>query len=280
MNPLVAPDWVAAQLQDPNTVLLDATFPPVGITPPADMYARYLSGHLPGAVFFDIDRISDQATSLPHMLSTPENFARSMAELGVSDSMTLIVYEQAGVFSAPRAWWTLRAFGARKVHLLDGGLEAWRQAGLPLEPGEVRRPPAYFRASLDPHAVVDFAQLQALLSNHAQVLDARSAGRFNGSSPEPRPGISSGHMPGAISLPFSELLKEGRLLPPDELRRIFQTKGVDLEEPVTTTCGSGVTAAVLQLALELAGAKQVNLYDGSWAEYAQHPEAIIEPSST
>jgi thiosulfate/3-mercaptopyruvate sulfurtransferase len=210
------------------------------------------------------------------MLPSADTFSRQMAQLGVSDSAPIVVYEQDGVYSAPRAWWMLRTFGAREVHLLDGGLRAWREAGLPTQSGEVRRPPAHFVARLDPGAVISLSQIRQMLSKRAQVVDARSAGRFAGTLPEPRPGLSSGHMPGGISIPFTELVEDGRLKPVDGLREIFKARNLDMEQPITTSCGSGVTAAVVLLGLELAGAKQVGLYDGSWAEYARQPEAVIE----
>jgi thiosulfate/3-mercaptopyruvate sulfurtransferase len=278
MNPLVAPLWLAGVLNDPDTVVLDATLPPVGVTPPVDTHARYLTSHIPGAVFFDIDKLSDHSTTLPHMLPTPEDFSRSMSALGVGDRMTIVVYEQEGVFSAPRAWWMLRTFGVREVYILDGGLRSWVEAGLPTDSGSVDRTPAKFNARFNHDAVKNFAQLQQMIADHAQILDARSSGRFTGSSPEPRPGIRSGHMPGATSLPFTELVEEGRLKTVEKLRQIFAAKGMDLNQPITTTCGSGVTAAVISLALEIADAEHISLYDGSWAEYAQHPEAVVETS--
>jgi thiosulfate/3-mercaptopyruvate sulfurtransferase len=210
------------------------------------------------------------------MLPAPEEFSRSMSALGVGDQMAIVVYEQEGVFSAPRAWWMLRTFGAREVHILDGGLRAWIEAGLPTQAGHVDRVPADFHAKLNREAVKDFTQVQKLIAERAQILDARSSGRFSGAMPEPRPGISSGHMPGAFSVPFTDLAEDGRLKPASKLRDYFAAKGVDMGQPVTTTCGSGVTAAVIALGLEIAGAKDVSLYDGSWAEYAQHPEAVIE----
>ncbi len=276
MNPLVSPAWLAARLDDPGTVVLDATLPPVGVTPPVDTRARYRAAHIPGAVFFDIEELSDHATALPHMLPTPEAFAKSMAALGINDLMRIVIYEQQGVFSAPRAWWMLRTFGAEHVHLLDGGLEGWIEAGLPISTEQVSRATAEFDARLNRTAVVDFAQLQKQLAARAQVLDARSAGRFAGTAPEPRPSLPSGHMPGAMSVPFTELVEGGRLKSADELRALFAAKQVDLSVPVTTTCGSGVTAAVVALGLEIAGARRVSLYDGSWAEYAQQPDAVVE----
>jgi thiosulfate/3-mercaptopyruvate sulfurtransferase len=276
MNPLVSPSWLAGRLADPRTVIVDATLPPVGITPPVDIYARYLPRHIPGAIFFDIEALSDRSTPLPHMLPTAEAFSRDMSALGMDDRMTICIYEQEGVFSAPRAWWMLRTFGAREVYVLDGGLRAWTEEGLPTSSGPVHRTPANFRATVEPKAVKDFAQMQQLIAGRGQILDARSAGRFTGAAPEPRPGISSGHMPGATSIPFTELVEDGRLKSVEQLYEVFEAGGVDLKQPITTTCGSGVTAAVVALGLEIAGADCVSLYDGSWAEYAQHPEAVIE----
>lgn len=282
MNPLVTPAWLAAQIHDPaivaKLVILDATLPPVGVTPPVDTLARYLSAHIRGARFFDIDAISDHATTLPHMLPTPEAFSASMSALGVSDDSVIVVYEQEGVFSAPRAWWMLRTFGATNVRILDGGLRAWVEADNPTESGPAAAPqrPSTFNAKLDQEAVISYDQLQQQLAAHQQVVDARSAGRFSGLAPEPRAGLSSGHMPGAISLPFTELVEQGRLKSPAQLGEIFAEKGIDTRQPITTTCGSGVTAAVLSLALEILDAPKVALYDGSWSEYAQHPDSIIE----
>jgi thiosulfate/3-mercaptopyruvate sulfurtransferase len=282
MNPLVTPTWLSTRLHSPDTILLDATLPPVGITPPIDTHARYLTAHIPGAIFFDIEALSDHTTPLPHMLPTPEAFSRSMSALGISDTATIVVYEQEGVFSAPRAWWTLRTFGAQHVYVLDGGLRAWIDAGfkteaaLPTESNPVPHTPATFHAKLHHEAVKDLTQLKAELENHQQILDARSAARFNGTAPEPRPGLSSGHMPGSTSVPFTELVEDGRLKPADKLQQLFAAKNIDLQQPITTTCGSGVTAAVIALSLAVVGAPHVSLYDGSWAEYAQQPDSIIE----
>ena len=279
MNPLVPTSWLAGRLDGPRTVVLDATLPPVGITPPVDTYARYVAKHISGAIFFDIEALSDSSTPLPHMLPTPEDFSHSMSALGVGDNMTIVVYEQEGVFSAPRAWWTLRTFGAQHVHILDGGLRAWTEANLPTESGPIHRAPATFHATINHDAVKNLSQLRDQFTNHQQILDARSAARFNGTAPEPRPGLSSGHMPGATNLPFTELVEDGRLKPAEKLRELFLAKDIDLQQPITTTCGSGVTAAVIALGLEVVGAQNVSLYDGSWAEYAQQPESVIEKSS-
>src|SRR3984957_8960285 len=211
MNPLVTASWLADRLGDPGTVILDATLPPVGVTPPVDTRARYLDRHITGAIFFDIEEFSDRSTALPHMLPTSEAFSRGLSRLGVDDRMAIVIYEQEGVFSAPRAWWMLRSFGARNVYILDGGLRAWMEAGLPTSAGPVHRAPAKFRAKLIPVGVANYAQIQQMITERGQILDARSAGRFTGASPEPRPGINSGHMPGAISIPFADLAMDGRM---------------------------------------------------------------------
>ena len=275
MNPLVEPAWVASRLNDPYLVLLDATLPPVGVVPAVDTHACYLAEHLPGAVFFDIETLSDASSPLPHTLPSAESFGAAMSALGVSAGATIVVYEQGNVFSAPRAWWMLRTFGAKEVFVLDGGLKGWVAAGLPVASGPVQRPQARFAAELDPSAVGSFAELRHTLAVGGQVLDARSAGRYAGTTPEPRPGLSSGHMPGAVNVPYTELIAATHVLPEPELQAVFASKGIDLQKPVTTTCGSGVTAAVLALGLEICGAARVSLYDGSWAEYAQRPEAVI-----
>jgi thiosulfate/3-mercaptopyruvate sulfurtransferase len=279
MNPLVTPEWLSTRLGNPDTIILDATLPPVGVTPPIDTHSRYLYEHIPGAIFFDIEELSDHSTQLPHMLPTAESFSQSMSALGISDNSTIVIYEQEGVFSAPRAWWTLRTFGAQNVHILDGGLRAWTEANLPTESGPVHHAPATFHATLNHEAVKDLAQLKEKIADRQQILDARSAARFNGTAPEPRPGLSSGHMPGATSVPFTELVEDGRLKPAEKLRELFASKNIDLQQPITTTCGSGVTAAVIALSLEIVGAPSVSLYDGSWAEYAQQPDSVIEKTN-
>jgi len=279
MNPLVTPTWLAARLQNPDIIILDATLPPVGVTPPADTHARYLANHIPGAVFFDIEELSDHSTPLPPTPPTTEAFSRSVSALGIADTATVVIYEQESVFSAPRAWWMLRTFGAQHVYILDGGLRAWTEAGLPTESGPGLHTPASFRAKLNHEAVRNLAQIKEKITNHQQILDARSAARFNGTAPEPRPGLSSGHMPGATSVPFTELVEDGRLKSADKLQQLFAAKNIDLQQPITTTCGSGVTAAVIALSLEVVGAKNVSLYDGSWAEYAQEPDSIIEKNT-
>jgi thiosulfate/3-mercaptopyruvate sulfurtransferase len=276
MELLVSPQWVAERIGEPNLVILDATLPPVGVLPKVDTRGRYTAEHLPGALFFDIDELSDHSSGLPHTLPSAASFAQSMSAMGVRDTATIVVYEQEGVFSAPRALWMLRVMGAKDVHLLQGGLSAWKAISLPVESGFVARPSAAFHAVQKAGSVTSLDQLQGTISACGQILDARSAGRFDGTAPEPRPGLSSGHMPGATNMPFTDLVKDGALKTPEEIKAIFVAKSVDLDAPIITSCGSGVTAAVVSLALELAGAKTLSLYDGSWAEYASRPEAVIK----
>ncbi len=278
MDPLVSVSWLAAHLSEQNLLVLDATLPVIGVQPRIDPRAGYTEQHIPGAVFFDIEALSDKATALPHMLATEESFGKRMSELGVGDAMTLVVYEAEGVFSAPRAWWMLRTMGARDVRILDGGLQAWKEAGYTTEAGDVTKPRVAFQARLQANAVRSFSEIQAVVSGREageQVLDARPAGRFTGKMPEPRAGLPSGHMPGAINVPFTELIQSGRLKSADDLHALFTSRGVDITIPITTTCGSGVTAAVLAVGLERCGVTKVKLYDGSWTEYAQHPDAVV-----
>lgn len=279
MTPLVSVEWLRTHLNDPTIVVLDASLTPVGTNPSLGVHQHYLEKHIPGAVFFDIDANSDQATSLPHMLPSAKVFSENISALGVSDDMHIVVYEQSDVLAGPRAWWMFRAFGAKKVSVLDGGLAAWLGSGLPTQNNFVERQHAFFEAALERRFLKDFGDIQKILSERGQIIDARSTGRFRGTSPEPRAHLSSGHMPNSINVPFTDLTEKGRLKSPEELRGIFVSKGVDLKQPITTTCGSGVTAAVVALALEIIGAESLSLYDGSWTEYAQHPEAIIEKSS-
>ena len=274
MPVLVSPQWLSDNLH--QVVVLDATLPPVGVKPAPDTHASYLEQHIPGAVFFDIDALSDPTSGLPHTLPAAGAFAAAMSALGVSSEATLVVYEQGPVFSAPRARWMLQTLGAIDVSILDGGLQAWLNEGLPTDSGPVHRDPANFNAALDAAAVKTYDSMQQTLATHGQVLDARSAGRFTGTAPEPRPGLSSGHMPGATSIPYTDLTTGDRMKSAADLQQLFDERQIDLYSPITATCGSGVTAAVVLLAAELAGAQgDLSLYDGSWAEYAAKPDADI-----
>ena len=275
-NPLfVTTDWVAERLNDPDLQVVDGSW-----YLPAqnrDAGQEYETGHIPGAIFFDIDAMADQATDLPHMLLPAKAFGRAAGRLGISSEKTLVVYDGAGLFSAPRVWWTLRLFGARAVFILEGGLPKWKAKQRPLESGPSRAQPARFEAVQEPGRVADLAAIRGALKNGSvQVLDARSAVRFRGEAPEPRPGLASGHMPGSLSVPFTELVEDGRLKAPDALRKIFTDAGVDLGRPIITTCGSGVTAAAVTLALATVGKPDTVLYDGAWAEYARQPDSLIE----
>jgi thiosulfate/3-mercaptopyruvate sulfurtransferase len=272
---LTTPEWLDNHLQDADLAVIDASWylPADGRNPRAE----YLGGHIPGAVFFDIDAIADHSTGLPHMLPTAEAFSAAMGQLGLSEDLRYVVYDSAGIFSAARVWWTLQVFGVESVTVLAGGLPRWKAQGRRLETGAVHRGPRTFVARLDASAVADLTTVaRALESGEAQVVDARSAARFSGEAPEPRPGLPSGHMPGSVNLPYQALLDDGDLLSPEDMARAFKRAGVDLEKPVITSCGSGVTAAILALAAQSIGHPVAALYDGSWTQWASRPGAPVE----
>lgn len=267
MNPhLVSTDWLAERLNDPAIVAVDGSWhlPDAG----RDGEAEFLERHIPGAVYFDINRIADTSTALPHMLPSADFFGAEVGRLGVGDGMTIVVYDGSGLFAAPRVWWTFRTMGAKDVFVLDGGFPKWLAEGRPTQSGPSTRSPASFAARLDACSVKSADDVaSALETAAAQIVDARPAARFRGEAPEPRPGLASGHAPGSLNLPFSEIVKDGRLVDEDELRRAFDAAGVDVTKPIIASCGSGVSASIVALALEGIGAKAEGVYDGSWAEW-------------
>ena len=273
---LVSTDWLADHLQAPDVRVVDAT-----LSLPNedwDARARFEESHIPGAVFFDIDEIADSGSGLPHMLPPAEKFSSRVRRLGLGDGTRIVVYDQQGLRSAARVWWSFRVFGHDDVAVLDGGLPKWRAEGRALEDGPARPAERHFSARMNTLMVRDKEQILAnIASQREQLLDARSRGRFQGTETEIWPGRRGGHVPGSLNLPFNELLTEdGVLQPPEALRSRFEAAGIDMTRPVITTCGSGITAAVLALGLHLAGHKEVAVYDGSWAEWGQPGDTPVE----
>jgi thiosulfate/3-mercaptopyruvate sulfurtransferase len=273
---VVTTGWLAEELGAPDLRVLDGTWHMPQLR--RDARAEFAQGHIPGAVFFDIDAIADPTTTLPHMLPTAAAFAAAVGDLGVGSGDRVVVYDTRGVVSAARVWWTFRVFGHESVAVLDGGLRAWKAGGRPLETGAPTPPRREFHARRRPELVRDLDAMRRNLATRAeQVLDARSRGRFAGTEPEPRPGLRGGHIPGSLNLPYETLYRpDGTLLPPEGLRAAIEAAGVDLGKPITTSCGSGVTASVLALALHLAGVPRVAVYDGSWTEWASQHDTPVE----
>jgi thiosulfate/3-mercaptopyruvate sulfurtransferase len=275
---LVSTAWLARHLSDPDLRIVDASY----YLPMQNRSARteFAERHIPGAVFFDIDEIADSETTLPHMLPSPEKFASRVRKLGLGDGSRIVVYDSQGLFSAARVWWMFRVFGHKDVAVLDGGLPKWIAEGHPVDDNPPQPRDRHFTARLDHGQIRDKEQMLAnLASRREQVLDARPAGRFHAREPEVWPGRRSGHIPGALNLPYGELLDPASktFLPADRIAVKFREAGIDLAKPVIASCGSGVTATVLALGLHLIGHRDVAVYDGSWAEWGLPGDTPIEP---
>lgn len=277
MGALVTTEWLAARLGDPAIRIVDGSW--YLPTQSRDPVAEYLAAHLPGAVFFDIDEIADKESDLPHMLPSPAAFSAALGALGIGNEHKIIVYDGTGLMNtAPRVWWMMRAFGHASVAVLDGGIDKWRAEGRPLDSGQGAPAPAHFIARLDKALVNALEEVELHLeTGDAQIVDARSAGRFAGTDPEPRAGLPSGRMAGSYNVPFPDLIdhETHTLLPTDMLREKFEHAGVDLNRPIVTSCGSGVTACLLAFALYRLGVERVPVFDGSWTAWASRPNAPI-----
>jgi thiosulfate/3-mercaptopyruvate sulfurtransferase len=274
---LVDTEWLAAHLSDPHVRIADASFKLPGISPTARQ--DYDQGHIPGAVFFDIDDIAEPGTSLPHMIPPPDLFARKMSALCIGGGDRVVVYDSAGLSSAGRAWWMLRLFGHRDVAVLDGGLPKWRAEGRPLDTAVPSPPQRHFTARFDPALVRDkVALIENLATRREQVVDARAAGRFDGTAPEARPGLRGGHIPGSRNVPYERVTdpRTRQLKSAEELTQLFRDAGVALDRPIVTSCGSGVTACALGFALHLIGHPGAAVYDGSWSEWGLPGDTPIE----
>ncbi len=272
---LVSTDWLEAHLKDPDIRILDASWylPDAG----RDAKAEYQSAHIPGARFFDIDEIADQRSPLPHMAPPPEKFISRMRAMGVGDGHQIVVYDGAGLFSAARVWWTFRLMGKADVAVLDGGFAKWQAEGRPVEDMPPVLRDRHITVQRQAHLVKDVTQVAAAakLGDHV-IVDARSSARFKGEEEEPREGLRSGHIPGSLNVHYRSLLNaDGTMKPIEELRTVFEAAGVDLSRPTITTCGSGVTAAILNLALERLGKRDHALYDGSWSEWGMYGDLKI-----
>ncbi len=271
---VVSSDWLAKELGAPDLKVIDASFylPAQG----RDAEAEYRSGHIPGAIRFDHDKIANHSTGLPHMVPAPEVFAEAVGRMGISETDRIVVYDGPGIFSAPRGWWLFRIMGAQNVFVLDGGLDGWKAEGRPLET-EVPPPQvSTFKTDLRLDKVIDFREmLSIVVDGSRQIADARSAGRFAATELETRPGLRSGHMPGAHSLPSGTFSLNGKLRSLPELRQAIENAGIDFGQPVVTTCGSGITAAIITLALESLGHEDNALYDGSWTEWGGREDAPV-----
>ncbi|HEV2300062.1 MAG TPA: rhodanese-like domain-containing protein [Stellaceae bacterium] len=272
---LVSTAWLAAHLRDPDLRVVDGTYFLPNV--PRDADAEFLDRHIAGAVRFDIDAIKDEKNPLPHMLPAPEVFAAKVGALGLGDGTRIVAYNADGPMAAARVWWMFRVFGHDRVAVLDGGLPKWLAEARPVEKGPAAASPAVFTPRFRKALVRGLDEVRAeLRSGRASVADARSAGRYSGAEPEIRPGLESGHMPGAKNLPYGSLLDaDGTFLSPADIARHFAAAGIDASRPVTTTCGSGVTACILALGLYLAGKEDAAVYDGSWTEWGGRADTPV-----
>ena len=272
-DPIVSTQWLADHIGEQDLKVVDAPFYIPG--DPRTPKGEFEKEHIPGAVLFDLEAISDHANPLPHMLAPPDAFAEAVGRLGISDSDRIVVYDHAGLLSAGRVWWNFRAMGHDAVYVLDGGLPRWIVEGRPMASGPQLSPRRTFTPVFRPALVRDIQQVQAALESGIQVLDARARDRFQGTAAEPRPGLPSGHMPGAVNTPHGELIEGGALQTRDGLQALFKAEGVDLKKPIITTCGSGVSAAIIALALARLGKWDAPVYDGSWTEWASRKDTVI-----
>jgi thiosulfate/3-mercaptopyruvate sulfurtransferase len=271
---VVSSDWLQNELGSPDLKIIDASFYLPAQRRDAD--EEYAAGHIPGAMRFDHDKIANHSTGLPHMVPPPAVFAEAVGKMGIYEEDRIVVYDGPGIFSAPRGWWLFRIMGARQVFVLDGGLDGWKAEGRPLQTEIPSPTPCEFNADLRLDKVIDFQSMLSIVSEGThQIADARSFGRFTGTEPEPRAGMRSGHMPGAFSLASSTFSANGKLRPLHELRQAIEDAGIDFGQPIVTSCGSGITAAIITLALESLGHEDNALYDGSWAEWGSRQDTPI-----
>lgn len=269
----ISPDWLEERLEKPGLSIIDASW-----YLPAqnrDARAEYDAAHIPGAVFFDHDLIVEPGSDLPHTLPSPKLFAQFAGSMGISAHDTIVVYDGLGLFSSARAWWMFRTMGAKSVLLLDGGFDRWKAAGRLVTAEPTKIAPCLFEADFAEEKVADLQRVRDFIGNGGQVVDARPADRFSGKQPEPRANVRAGHMPGAKNVPALSLSEDGTLLPPERLKAAFEGAGVDLSRPAVTSCGSGITAAVLTLALETLGHADSRLYDGSWTEWGSRSDTDV-----
>lgn len=271
---VVSADWLMERLGKPGLSIIDGSW--YLPTQHRDARAEYQAAHIPGAVFFDQDAVVSPDSPLPHTLPSPGLFAQFASSMGVDEKDTIVVYDGPGFFSAPRVWWMFRLMGAKDVYVLDGGFDRWKAEGRPVTAETTKIASCFFEVECDPSRVVSFEEMRRIVDGKtAQIADARPAGRFAGTDPEPRPGVRGGHMPGARNVPATSLSRDGSLLPVPELRAALETAGLDLTKPVVTSCGSGVTAAVVSLALESVGHAEHRLYDGSWSEWGGRSDTPV-----